>query len=346
MRLKITAGQLYGALIIGLTAWVLHNFVEAALVACVTAVASWPLHQRFAALLSRRIPRSAASLIFTCAITLFVLAPMMFAFAAMVAETHALLLDIAAANKTGIVAPHWLEDVPLVGQWLDARWQSELAYPGALSAWMQRTEPAAVLGWARSLGHFMGRQVFIVAFAVLVLFFLYQHGEALAADLGRFLRRRIGEHVERHLELATRSLRASVNSMLIVGLFDGLGTGVAYAIAGTPHAGIWAAITGSLALVPFLGYAAAAALALQLAMKGLGTAAVVSFALAGVVLFCGDKIVRPVAARDGTRLSFVWGLMGCLGGFKALGLVGLVIGPVVLTLARDLWQQAAAPAPS
>jgi predicted PurR-regulated permease PerM len=31
--------------------------------------------------------------------------------------------------------------------------------------------------------------------------------------------------------------------------------------------------------------------------------------------------------------------MGCLGGFEVLGLVGLVVGPVVLTLARELWQQ-------
>ena len=31
--------------------------------------------------------------------------------------------------------------------------------------------------------------------------------------------------------------------------------------------------------------------------------------------------------------------MGCLGGFEVLGLIGLVIGPVVLTLARELWEQ-------
>ena len=31
--------------------------------------------------------------------------------------------------------------------------------------------------------------------------------------------------------------------------------------------------------------------------------------------------------------------MGCLGGFEVLGLAGLVIGPVVLTLTRELWAQ-------
>jgi predicted PurR-regulated permease PerM len=49
--------------------------------------------------------------------------------------------------------------------------------------------------------------------------------------------------------------------------------------------------------------------------------------------------VRPLVARNGVRLGFVWVLMGCLGGFEVLGLIGLVIGPVVLTLLRELWQQ-------
>jgi predicted PurR-regulated permease PerM len=46
-----------------------------------------------------------------------------------------------------------------------------------------------------------------------------------------------------------------------------------------------------------------------------------------------------MVARDATRLRFVWILMGCLGGFEVLGLVGLVVGPVLLTITRELWEQ-------
>ena len=197
----------------------------------------------------------------------------------------------------------------------------------------------ALLAWAQSLGQFMARHLFIIAFTILVLFFLYQEGESLAEGFRRVLRHRIGERAEGYVDLAMRALRASVNSMLVVGLFDGFASWVAYAIAGVPHAALWAAITGSLALVPFLGYVAVTALTLQLAMTGAATPALLSFGLGCVVLFCGDKIVRPVVARGGTRLPFVWVLMGCLGGFEVLGLVGLVIGPVVLTLTRELWEQ-------
>jgi predicted PurR-regulated permease PerM len=271
--------------------------------------------------------------------TVFVLGPLIFALGGLIAETNALLLEIAAVDKTGIAVPHWVEHVPLVGPWLAARWQSELAHPGALSVWTQRTDLTALLSWTQSLGQFMARHVFIIGFTILILFFLYQEGESLAEEFRRVLRHGIGERVEDYVDLATCALRASVNSMLIVGLFDGCATGLVYAIAGATHASLWGAITGLLALIPFLGYVAVTALTLQLAMKGAATPALVSFGLGCVVLFCGDKIVRPVVAGEGTHLRFVWFLMACLGGFEVLGLVGLVIGPVVLTLARELWEQ-------
>jgi predicted PurR-regulated permease PerM len=339
MNMKLSRGWFYGGLIVVLSALILHSFLQAILAACVTAIASWPLYTRFAALLPRRIGRSSKSLIFTLAMTVFVLAPLMFAFGALLTEVQALLLEISAADKKGIAAPQWLGNAPLVGPWLAARWQSQLASPGALLTWAQHTDATSLLVWAHSLGQFMARHAFIILFTILLLFFLYQEGESLAEGFRRVLRRRLGERADGYVDLATRAVRASVNSMLVVALFDGFASGVAYAIAGVPHAAVWAAVTGLLALVPFLGYVAVGALTLQLAMTLASTPPLLAFGLGCFVLLCGDKVVRPFVARNGTHLRFVWVLMGCLGGFEVLGLIGLVIGPVVLTLARELWEQ-------
>ena len=86
--------------------------------------------------------------------------------------------------------------------------------------------------------------------------------------------------------------------------------------------------------MPFLGYAAVAAMALQLALQGAPTTALLALMLGCAVLLSGDKLVRPMVARGGMRLPFVWVLMGCIGGFGVLGLAGLVVGPVVLSLCQ------------
>jgi predicted PurR-regulated permease PerM len=339
IHIKPTARSFYAALIIVLSVWILHSFLPALLAACVIATASWPLYMRFAAGLPWRLRRSTISLIFTSVMTVFVLAPFMFACGALVTEAHALLLEIVAADKRGIAAPWWLENLPLIGPWVAARWESQFAYPGALLSWTLRTDPAALLGWTQSLGQFMLRHAFIIGFTILLLFFLYQQGESLAQGFRQVLHHSVGDRAEGYVDLATRAVRASVNSMLVVGLFDGFATGIAYAIAGVPHAAVWAAITGLLAFVPFLGYVAVAALTLRLAITAAAAPPLLAFGLGCFVLLCGDKIVRPVVAREGIRLRFVWVLMGSLGGFEVLGFVGVVIGPVVLTLTRELWEQ-------
>ena len=339
VNIRLAPGSFFAALIVVLSVWILHSFVEALLAACVTAIASWPLYMRFAHRVRSRIGRSATSLIFTCVVTIFVLGPLMFAFWALLTEANALLVEISSADNAGIAVPQWAERVPLIGPWLASRWQRELAHPGALAVWTQRTDLTALIGWAQSLGQFMARHAFIIGFAILLVFFLYQQGAPLAEGFRRVLRDRIGERADCYADLATRAVRASVNSMFVVGLFDGFATGIAYAIVGVPHAAVWGAIIGLLALVPFLAYVAVAALTLQLAMIATAVPPLLALTFGSLVIFCGDKIVRPVIAREGIRLGFVWVLMGCLGGFEVLGLIGLVIGPVVLTLARELWEQ-------
>jgi predicted PurR-regulated permease PerM len=339
LDLRLAPGSFTRALIIVVALWILHSFVEAMLAACITAVASWPLYTGFAARMPVRVRRSATPLIFTGLMIVFVLAPMVFAFGALVGEAHTLILVVAAADQRGIVLPRWLESVPLVGPWAMARWQSELAHPGTLLSWAQRTDPTLLLGWAQSLGQFTAHHAIIIGFGILLLFFLYQNGELLAQGCRRVLRQRLGAGVERYIGLGARAVRASVNSMLLVGLFDGLATAAAFTLAAVPQAVVWAAITGALALVPFLGYVAVIALALQLVIQGAAAVAFIALVLGCAILLAGDKVVRPAVARGGVGLPFVWVLMGCLGGFEVLGLVGLVIGPLVLTLARELWEQ-------
>jgi predicted PurR-regulated permease PerM len=339
MKLKLTPGRLLAAAIVVLAFWIVHGFTQALLAAGVIAIASWPLYLAFRARLPRSVGQSSGAAIFTVAITVFLLAPMVFACGALLSEAHALLHGVAAADRNGL--PDWLAKAPVFGPSLAAQWEQRVVLPDALSTLTQHADPGALLGWAQSLGQFTFHHALTLSFTVLLLGFLYQIGGSLARELTAVLRHAIGDRAERYVDVGTRAVRSSVNSMLVVGMFDALATALAYAVAGAPRPLLWAAITGALAAVPFLGYAAVAAMALELAMQGASTAGLLALMLACAVLLCGDKLVRPMVARGGVRLPFVWVLMGCIGGFGVLGLAGLAVGPVVLSLCGELWEQRA-----
>jgi predicted PurR-regulated permease PerM len=335
MNLKLTPGRLLAATIVVLAFWIVHGFTQALLAAGVIAIASWPLYVAFRARLRRNVGPSSGAAIFTVAITVLLLAPMAFACGALLSEAHALLHNLAAADNKGL--PDWLANTPMFGPWLAAQWEQRFVLPGAVSRLTQGADPGALLGWAQSLGQFTVHHALTLSFAVLLLGFLYQEGESLARELTAVLRQAIGDRAERYVRVGTRALRSSVNSMLVVGVFDALATALAYAAAGAPRPLLWAAITGALAAVPFLGYTAVAAMALELGLQGAPTTALLALTLGCAVLLCGDKLVRPMVARGGMRLPFVWVLMGCIGGFGVLGLAGLALGPVVLSLFGELW---------
>jgi predicted PurR-regulated permease PerM len=337
LKLNFNPRWLWGALVVLLSGGILRSFFEPLVWASVIAVATWPIYRRFAQRLPGRVASNVTPLLFTVLVSLFVLGPMVFAFGALVSEAHRWIDQIVIADKTGLASPAWLETLPLVGAKLAERWQEQLGTPGGVSVLLQRADTSAAFGWAQTLGQFMAHHLFIVVFTILVLFFLYRGGDALALRVNHLLHDSLGDRGESYVELAIRAVRATVNGMVVVALFDGVLTGITYALAGVQRAEIWGAVTGLFAMIPFLGYAAVAGVALALAARGAVMAALVVCGLGLAVLFAGDKIVRPMLVGGAVRLGFVWVLMGSLGGLELLGLLGLFVGPVVLALGGALW---------
>jgi len=333
------AGQLWAALVVLLSAWILHSFLEPLLWASVIAVATWPIYRRFSRRLPARAASSAAPLLFTMLVTLFVLGPLMFAVGALTLEMRSLADQIVAADRNGLATPGWLESTPVFGAWLADQWSAILGVPGGVSAWLRRPDTPSVLGWAQTMGHFIAHHVLVIVFTILVLFLLFRDGEALAQQLVRLIHDLLGERADSYLRLSIAAVRATVTAMVIVGLLDGVLSFAIYALAGVQQPGVWGALTGVCSMIPFLGYLAVLGAAAALMTKGSGGAALFVCAAGLASLFIVDKFVRPMLIRSTVNLGFVWILIGSLGGFEVLGTSGILIGPVVLALFGALWHE-------
>ena len=324
------------AIALGFALWILRSFLVPMTWAFMIALATWPLYRRFVAGIPTAVGLNGAAFLFTGLVTLFLLGPFIFALVTIAEQVQVWAHQVAVAEKQGLAAPEWLSAVPLAGAWLVDRWNEVLGTPGGITRWLNRPESGWLRSWVGSAGQFALRHATVIVFTTLGLFFLYRGGEPLAGHIRQFIHDRLGARGEAYFRNAIAAVRATMVGMIVVSLIDGILCGLAYAIAAVPSPAVWGAVTGLLAMIPFLAYVAVAGIALVLFAKGAAAAAMAVFAWGVLVVFVADKFVRTALLGRGMRLGFFWVLVGSLGGLETFGFLGVFIGPIILALVGAL----------
>ena len=310
---------------------------------CLIAVSTWPLHERVERSLGPRGRAFSAALLATIAV-LALLVPLAYLVFEGLREMPVLLKLWASSNDAGLPAPAWLARIPRIGAWAAARWNAQFADPGALrelvNGWSARLDLHAGRGLLLEFGH----RAMSAFFCILVLYFLYLHGDRLSAQFQVIVRRYLGGSGVRTTRIAVETVRQTVNGLLLVGLGLAAVMSVAYAVAGLPHATLWGLATGLLGIVPFgAGLVLAAASAALLVMEQT-TPAIVLLLFGAVLIFITDHFVRPLLISGPTRIPLVLALLGIVGGLETLGILGLFVGPTLLAITVVVWRELAAQA--
>lgn len=122
------------------------------------------------------------------------------------------------------------------------------------------------------------------------------------------------------------------------GLAQALVATCAYAVLGVPHAFVLGLLTLLTAVVPGVGAAFVwVPVAAGLASTGRTSAAVVLAIVGVAIVGTVDNVVRPILARYGRLdLPIPLVLVSMLGGFTLAGPPGLLLGPLVVRLAKEL----------
>ncbi len=155
----------------------------------------------------------------------------------------------------------------------------------------------------------------------------------------------IVRHAERLLPFApehTRTflgeLRAVGQSVLrgtvLTGLLQGLVAGIGYWITGVPDPAFFGALTCFASLIPVVGTLLVWLPAgIYLIATGHPAAGIVELGY-GSLLVVGliDYLVRPIVIGRQAHIPFIFTFVALFGGIEVFGLVGVVLGPVLVTL--------------
>jgi predicted PurR-regulated permease PerM len=180
--------------------------------------------------------------------------------------------------------------------------------------------------------------VFTLAVALFLLFFIYRDGERLVSiAIGRFA---TNQDKARHYfsEICATTTAVTVGTILTC-LVQGLTAGVGYYAAGVPAPVLCGALTAVAALVPVIGTAVVwVPLAALVAINGAYLKAILLAVWCVFFVGLADNAIRPLAIGTTSNIPVTAVVLGAICGVFALGILGLILGPVLFAILFTVWR--------
>jgi predicted PurR-regulated permease PerM len=299
---------------------IVHPFATPLVFALVMVVVFWPLYTR----LERRLRPAVAATVSTLAVVLVIIVPAVLIAGRIVDETidlagnvRTLPFDALLARAQGHAA-EWGLDLERV---LRDGAQQLAGQAGLLASRVIRNT------WALFIG---------VIIAILAMFFLFRDGTQLLRIVTRTIP--LPTTVTKAwVENIAGMIRSNIAASLVAASLQGTIGGLAFAWFGLPAPVLWGAVMGFFCVFPLIGawlVWAPAAAALALANRPWDGALMVVIGLA--VVHPVDNLLRPAIVAHTTKLNGLLVLIGLLGGVQAFGASGLLLGPVLISVAAGL----------
>jgi predicted PurR-regulated permease PerM len=230
--------------------------------------------------------------------------------------------------------PSRIEHWPIIGDRLMRAWT---AASTDLTATLMKFAPqikAAVPNVLSATGT-VGSMVLQFFLSIVVAGFILANAKG-AADVARSLMIRLfGEKGPEYQYLVGATIRSVTFGILGVALIQTVFAAAGFFVVGLPAASVWSVLflfaailqVGALALIPAIIFAFA------IASK---TAAVI-FLVWCIFVGLMDNVLKPLLLGRGAAAPVLVVFLGVIGGFVAMGIIGLFVGAIVLSVGYKLF---------
>ena len=223
---------------------------------------------------------------------------------------------------------------PIIGKRVSDLWSlASTNFAAVLPSFAPVLKEAAARLLAASAGVGIGVLQFFVS--IVIAGFLLANS-AQGARLSRKLAiRLLGNKGAQFEALAEATIRSVTAGILGVALIQSLFAGLGFLFVRLPGAGLWALLfliaavlqVGPLVLIPAVIYVFATT----------STAKAVAFLIWCIVVALMDNVLKPLLLGRGVPVPILVIFLGAIGGFLAMGILGLFVGAIVLSVGYMLF---------
>lgn len=331
-----TLAVLFIGILVTASLWILRPFFTALIWATMIVVTTWPLLLH----VQKRLwgKRGLAVTIMTIALLLVFIVPFTISIVSVVNradEIVALAKRLETLNVPSL--PTWVEQLPVIGQGLAARWQ-QLATLGQTEL-SEHLAPYTrnFVRWVIAQAGGIGMMIVQFLLTVIISAILFANGEKAAYGICLFGRRLGGRYGEDSAILAARAIRGVALGVVVTAVIQSLLGGLGLFVAGVPAASLLTGVIFILCVAqlgPVLVFIPVIAWLFYTDQTFWGIVMIGWGAFVGII----DNFIRPFLIRKGVSLPLVLIFAGVIGGLIAFGVIGLFIGPVMLAVTYTLLQ--------
>ncbi|MBL8065649.1 MAG: AI-2E family transporter [Chthonomonadaceae bacterium] len=181
-----------------------------------------------------------------------------------------------------------------------------------------------------------GSVILTLTFALLTMFFMLRDGHRVMAPVCEVVPLPEDE-TKRIVSKMAETIRSVFVGVVLVSLIQAVIAGLTYWILGVPSPIVWAFVTFVFCTIPMLGGPVIyVPLAAKLILDGHVTQGVVLLVIGFGIISTVDNFLRPFFIGSRSDLHPMAIFFALLGGVLVMGPIGLMAGPLVLTMALAL----------
>jgi predicted PurR-regulated permease PerM len=228
-----------------------------------------------------------------------------------------------------------VKEWPLIGERFAAMWQA--ASDNLMQFIANYQDQFQKIGNAilnSAIGLSSSLLMFIVSFVIAGIFLLY--GESTEKAFEHLFDKLLGANGDKVELLTVVTIRNVAKGILLVAVIQSILSGIAFALAGVPFAGLWAFIIlflGIIQLPPLL-------VAIPVIVCLYSVQDPVSATIWTVIILLissSDNFLKPMLMGKGAPVPMLVIFIGAIGGFMLLGFIGLFTGAIILSLGYKLF---------
>ena len=311
---------------------VLSPFIAMVAWGLTIAVAGYPGYLKLRNLLGGR--GSLAAVVFTVALLTLLIVPIVLLAQTLIDGSMSLAARIQSGTLVIPPPPSHVAAWPLIGKPISELWTlASTNLSGALAHIAPQLKGAATELLSAAAGVGLGVLQFFIS--IVVAGFLLANSSQGANVSRKLAIHLFGPKAEEFEALAGATVRSVTMGILGVALIQSLFAGLGFLVVGLPGAGLWALLFliaavlqfGALTLIPAVIYIFTVA----------STAKAVAFLIWCILVGLMDNVLKPLLLGRGLPVPILVVFLGAMGGFLAMGILGLFVGPIILSVGYKLF---------